>query len=111
MWKRLSALWVVVKGDVRCLWFALGHPQAPGWLKVGAAALVLYIVSPVDLIPDLLPVIGVLDDLVLVPLALRWLLARLPEPIRRYAQDRAAGKASTAASEADSARARDRIPR
>jgi uncharacterized membrane protein YkvA (DUF1232 family) len=91
MWKRVSMLWVVVKGDVRLLWFALGHAEAPGWLKAGAAALVLYLISPIDLIPDLLPVVGVLDDLVLVPLALRWLLKRLPPHIRAYAETRAQG--------------------
>jgi len=96
MWKRLSVLWVVVKGDARRLWYALSHPQAPGWLKGGAAALVLYLVSPLDLIPDVLPVIGVLDDMIIVPMALRWLLARLPEHIRRYAEDRASGKPATA---------------
>ena len=111
MWKRLSVLWVVVKGDVRRLWFALGHPQAPGWLKGGAAAVVLYLVSPIDLIPDVLPVIGVLDDLIIVPMALRWLLARLPEHIRHYADERAAGR--TGAAQADTApeRARERINR
>ncbi len=108
MWKRLSVLWMVVKGDARRLWFALGHPQAPGWLKGGAAALVLYLLSPIDLIPDVLPVIGVLDDLVIVPLALRWLLSRLPAEIRAYAEQRAAG---TTAQPASDATFTDRIPR
>ena len=49
--------------------------------KVGTALIVLYVVSPIDLIPDVLPVIGVVDDLVLVPLAIRWLLNRLPPEI------------------------------
>jgi uncharacterized membrane protein YkvA (DUF1232 family) len=92
MWKRLTVLWFTVKGDARRLWFALGHPQAPGWLKLGAAALVLYLVSPIDLVPDVLPVVGVLDDLIIVPMALRWLLARLPGHIRQYAEDRSTGK-------------------
>lgn len=82
MWKRLSVIWLAVRGDAKRLWYALGHPESPGWLKAGAAALVLYLVSPIDFIPDVLPVIGVLDDLVIVPLALRWLLARLPAHIR-----------------------------
>ena len=111
MWKRISVLWVVVKGDARRLWYALGHPQSPGWLKAGAAALVLYLVSPLDLIPDVLPVIGVMDDMILVPLVLRWLLARLPEHIRRYAEDRSAGKPANAAAEPATARARQHIPR
>jgi uncharacterized membrane protein YkvA (DUF1232 family) len=81
MWKRIAALWSVVRGDAKRLWFALRHPLAPGWLKAGAALIVLYLVSPIDLIPDALPVLGVMDDLVVVPLAIRWLLARLPAAI------------------------------
>ena len=81
MWKRLTLLWSLVRGDARRLWFALRHPAAPGWLKVGTALIVLYVISPIDLIPDALPVIGVVDDLVLVPLAIRFLLSRLPREI------------------------------
>lgn len=95
MWKRLSVIWLAVRGDAKRLGYALGHPESPGWLKVGAAALVLYLVSPIDFIPDMLPVIGVLDDLVIVPLALRWLLARLPAHIRTYAEQRAGGARPT----------------
>ncbi len=89
LWKRLSVIWLAVRGDAKRLWYALGHPDAPGWLKAGTAAIVLYLVSPIDLIPDLVPLIGVVDDLIIVPMALRWLLARLPEHIRRHADQRA----------------------
>jgi uncharacterized membrane protein YkvA (DUF1232 family) len=81
MLKRLTMLWSVLRGDARRLWFAVRHPAAPGWLKLGTALIVLYVVSPIDLVPDVLPVIGVVDDLVLVPLAIRWLLNRLPPEI------------------------------
>jgi uncharacterized membrane protein YkvA (DUF1232 family) len=40
--------------------------------------LALYVLSPIDLLPDVLPVIGIADDIVLVPLAIRWMLKRLP---------------------------------
>ena len=83
LFKRLSVLWSVVKGDALLLWRALRHPQAPLWLKAGTAAIVLYLVSPLDLIPDVLPVLGVVDDIVLVPLAISWLLKWLPAGIRR----------------------------
>jgi uncharacterized membrane protein YkvA (DUF1232 family) len=88
MLKRLTLLWTVLRGDARQLWFALRHPAAPGWLKLGSALLVLYVMSPVDLIPDVVPFIGVVDDLVLVPLAIRWLLKRLPPDIARAAAAR-----------------------
>ncbi len=81
MFKRLSLLWTVIRGDARQLWAALRHPAAPGWLKMGTAMIVLYVVSPIDLIPDVIPFVGAIDDLVLVPLAIRWLLKRLPAEI------------------------------
>lgn len=82
MIKRLSMLWAVVRGDARLLWRALRHPLAPAWLKAGVAFLVLYLVSPVDLIPEWIPVLGVMDDLVLIPLAIRFMLKRLPAHLR-----------------------------
>lgn len=95
MWKRLSTLWVAIKGDVLRLWYALEHPDAPPWLKIATAAMLLYLVSPFDLIPDVVPVVGLLDDVVLVPLALRWLLSRLPAHIRQYADERRQGGSGT----------------
>ncbi len=82
MFKRLAVLWSVIRGDARRLWFALRHPAAPRWLKVGTALIVLYLLSPVDLLPEAIPLLGVVDDLVLVPLAIRWLLSRLPAEVR-----------------------------
>lgn len=82
MWKRLSLIWTLVRGDARRLWFALRHPAAPGWLKWASAGLLLYLLSPIDLLPDALPVIGLVDDLVLLPLAMHWLLSRLPAGLR-----------------------------
>lgn len=82
MWKRLAVLWALVKTDLRLLWRALRHPQAPGWLKWGSAGVLLYVLSPIDLVPDFIPVAGWLDDIVLVPLAIRWLLNKLPQGVR-----------------------------
>lgn len=86
MLKRLAAIWLLVKGDARRLWHALRHPEAPGWLKAGTALLVLYLVSPIDFIPDALPLIGIVDDLVLIPAAIRWMLGRLPAHVREHAE-------------------------
>jgi uncharacterized membrane protein YkvA (DUF1232 family) len=88
MWKRVVLLWRVVRGDARRLWFALRHPAAPTWLKVGAALIVLYVLSPIDLIPDFIPVLGWVDDIVLVPFAIRWLLSRLPAHLRADVESR-----------------------
>jgi uncharacterized membrane protein YkvA (DUF1232 family) len=81
MFKRLTLLWTVLRGDARQLWAALRHPASPGWLKLGTALVALYVLSPIDLLPDFLPVVGMIDDLVLVPLAIRWMLKRLPPEI------------------------------
>lgn len=91
MFKRLSVLWSVVRGDARLLWLALRHPQSPGWLKPAVALVVLYVLSPVDLIPEVVPVLGVLDDVVLVPLAIRFLLDRLPARLRAEIEGRTVG--------------------
>lgn len=90
MWKRLTLLWTVLRGDARELWFALRHPAAPTWLKLGTALIVLYVLSPIDLIPDFIPGLGMLDDVVLVPLAIRWLLKHLPAEIAAAAAARRA---------------------
>lgn len=81
MFKRLTILWTALRGDARKLWFALRHPNSPGWLKLGTALIALYLFSPIDIIPDVLPFFGVMDDIVLVPFAIRWLLKRLPPEI------------------------------
>lgn len=80
--RRLALLWSVVRGDARLLWRALRHPQAPRWLKLGTLAIVAYVLWPVDLIPDFIPLLGWADDAVLVPLAIRFLLQRLPPGLR-----------------------------
>ena len=89
MWKRVTVLWNLVRGDARCLWYALRHPSAPLWLKFATALIALYLISPVDLLPDTLPLLGVVDDLVIVPLAIRWLLDRLPPGLRAEAERQA----------------------
>lgn len=88
MWKRLTVLWVLVRGDARRLWYALRHPGAPAWLKAATVLLLLYLVSPLDLVPDSLPVIGVVDDLVLLPVAVHWLLSKLPAALREELDQR-----------------------
>ncbi len=82
MWKRLSVLWSVVRGDARLLWLALRHPHAPGWLKPAVGLMLLYVLSPVDLIPDVIPVLGLVDDVVMLPLAIRFILRKLPAAVR-----------------------------
>lgn len=60
------------------LYFAARDPRTPLVAKVLAAALVAYALSPIDLIPDFIPVIGLLDDLVLLPLGIALVLRLIP---------------------------------
>jgi len=78
MFKRFALLLSLIRTDLRRLWIALRHPAAPSWLKLGTALIVVYVLSPIDLVPDVIPFVGVVDDLVVVPLAIRWLLRHLP---------------------------------
>ena len=65
-----------LKGEVVTLWFCTRHPRTPFVAKALAVALVAYALSPIDLIPDFIPVLGYLDDLIIVPAGI-WLVLRL----------------------------------
>ena len=65
-----------VKRDGLTLWFATKDPRTPWHAKALGVFVVAYALSPIDLIPDFIPVIGYLDDLLLLP-ALIWLAVRL----------------------------------
>ena len=97
MAKRLMLLWTLLRGDARSVVRAWRHPQVPGWFKPAVALCLLYLVSPFDLLPEALPLIGVVDDLVLVPLALHWLLSMLPPGMRAdLAQGQTSARRGTA---------------
>lgn len=78
-----------LKREVHALYFACRDPRVPWYAKALAVAVVAYALSPIDLIPDFIPVIGYLDDLVLVPLgilAVRWMIdAEILDQCRRRA--------------------------
>lgn len=76
-----SSLTRNLKRDVTTLWFALKHPQTPWLARVLAIVLTAYAFSPVDLIPDFIPVLGHLDDLIIVPLGVWLLLRMLPQSV------------------------------
>ena len=79
MFKRLKQRAQGLKRDGLTLWFAYRHPQMPLAAKIAAILIVAYAFSPIDLIPDFIPVIGYLDDLLLLPIGL-WLVVRLTPP-------------------------------
>lgn len=63
---------------VLALWKLFRHPQTPLPARIVAAIVVAYVLSPIDLIPDFIPVIGLLDELVLVPLGIALVLRLTP---------------------------------
>jgi uncharacterized membrane protein YkvA (DUF1232 family) len=65
-----------IKRDVVAVYFAARDPRTPARVKILAFAVAAYALSPIDLIPDFIPVLGYLDDLVLVPAGI-WLVVRL----------------------------------
>jgi len=80
----------LLKGDIVALWFACRDTRTPWFAKAFALLVVAYAFSPIDLIPDFIPVLGYLDDLVLLPLGI-WLALRLvPPPVLAQARTQAA---------------------
>lgn len=75
-------LWArTLKRDILAMWIAARDPRTPLIAKIIAGATAAYALSPVDLIPDFIPVLGYLDDIIIVPLGI-WLALRvIPEPL------------------------------
>jgi uncharacterized membrane protein YkvA (DUF1232 family) len=62
---------------VRCVRSLLADPMTPRSARFALAGLLVYLASPIDLVPDFLPVIGAIDDVVLTAIVLRWIIRRL----------------------------------
>jgi uncharacterized membrane protein YkvA (DUF1232 family) len=77
-----------IKRDVLALWLAARDPRVPWLAKTVAGAVAAYALSPIDLIPDFIPILGYLDDLIIVPLGI--LLAVRVVPADLLAEFRAA---------------------
>jgi uncharacterized membrane protein YkvA (DUF1232 family) len=68
----------VIKRDVLALWVAARDPRVPWYAKALAMAVAAYALSPLDLIPDFIPVLGYLDDLAIVPVGILLAAALIP---------------------------------
>lgn len=88
---RLRRLFRVLGRDAVVLWYACRHPAAPRLLKLGTALLALYVVSPIDLIPDWFLLLGWLDDVSVVAFGIPALLKLAPAETLRDAQAAAEG--------------------
>ena len=67
-----------LKRDVVALWIAARDPRTPWYAKLMAGAVAAYALSPIDLIPDFIPVLGYLDDLLIVPLGILLVVTLIP---------------------------------
>src|SRR5215469_8416099 len=81
-----------LKRDVVAIASAVRDPRVPWYAKAAGACVVAYALSPIDLIPDFVPVLGYLDDLILVPLGLMLVLRLIPADV--LAEHRAAASAT-----------------
>lgn len=81
MWQRLKNWARLLKSDIVTLWFACRHPQTPLPAKIAAALIVAYAFSPIDLIPDFIPVLGLLDEIILLPVFIWLTLKLVPAPV------------------------------
>ena len=78
-----------IKRDVVAVWFAARDPNAPVLARVLALVVAAYALSPIDLIPDFIPVLGYLDDLLIVPLGLMLVIRLLPPDVLAASREKA----------------------
>ena len=70
-----------LKRDVIALWLAARDPRVPWYAKALSAAVAAYALSPIDVIPDFIPILGYLDDLLIVPVGIWAAVKLIPDPI------------------------------
>jgi uncharacterized membrane protein YkvA (DUF1232 family) len=78
-----------LKAEVYALYLAYRDPRVPLYARVFAACVVGYAFSPIDLIPDPIPILGYLDDLVLIPLGIALAIRMIPAPVLAECREKA----------------------
>ncbi len=78
-----------LRKDVYTLYYAYKDPRVPWYSKLLVAAVVAYAASPIDLIPDFIPIIGYLDDLIIVPLGIAIALKTVPSRVLEECRSKA----------------------
>jgi len=87
--QRLKIWAAALKREVMTLWFACRDPRTPWYARVLAMLIVAYALSPIDLIPDFIPVLGYLDELILLPVGIYLVLKLVPAEALADARARA----------------------
>ena len=72
---------ILFRKEVVQLWHAFFAPETPLYLKAATLFVAFYLVNPLDIIPDVIPLLGWADDMILVPLMVSWIVSRLPRPV------------------------------
>jgi len=85
-WKRRARY---LKSEVYAMYLAYKDPRVPWYARLLAACVVGYAFSPIDLIPDPVPILGYLDDLILIPLGVALVLRMIPEPVMTEGREKA----------------------
>jgi uncharacterized membrane protein YkvA (DUF1232 family) len=81
-----------LKTEVTALYFALGDPRVAKSTKLAVVLIVAYALSPIDLIPDFIPILGYLDDLIILPLAIALVLRTIPSDVLAECRAKAHGR-------------------
>ncbi|MBS1215913.1 MAG: hypothetical protein H6R20_887 [Proteobacteria bacterium] len=81
----------LLKRETLALYLAARDPRTPWYAKLLAVAIVAYALSPIDLIPDFIPVLGYLDELVLIPAGIALVIRLVPREVMADARERADG--------------------
>ena len=80
-----------LKTDIPAVFLALKDKRTPWGARIIAAVIVIYALSPVDLIPDFIPVLGYLDDIIILPALITWCVKCIPKEVFEDCRIRAAG--------------------
>ena len=80
-----------LKTDIPAVFLALKEKRTPWYAKIIAAVVVVYALSPIDLIPDFIPVLGYLDDLIILPALIAWCVRCIPDDVFSECRSRAEG--------------------
>jgi uncharacterized membrane protein YkvA (DUF1232 family) len=70
-----------LKRELIALALAVRHPRTPWYARLVVAGCVAYAITPVDFIPDAIPIVGFIDDLIFIPLAIALAVRFIPEPV------------------------------
>lgn len=85
-WKRQAKL---LRVKIYTIYVAYKDPRVPWYAKAFAACIVAYAFSPIDLIPDFIPILGYLDDIVLIPLGIALVLKMIPKAVIKECEEKA----------------------